>query len=88
MNFLTFKFSAGWSEWGEWSECTVSSDYGSRIRYRNCPEDSKCPGKNYEIEECTDDLIYCEDQSITTENYLIICTDKNTKTDGKIFEII
>lgn len=77
-----YSVNDGWMSWGEWSECTVSSDYGTRVRYRTCPTDSECPGRSYEVEECFDDPVYCNDQSSTTESSTISCLDKNAKTEG------
>ena len=55
MKFPSYvNFLDEWGPWGEWSPCTVSSDYGTRIRYRQCPDDGRsrsCTGQNYDVED-------------------------------------
>lgn len=47
-----------WSPWGQWSDCSVSCNSGTRKRLRLCDSpkpDCKglpCPGNNTEIENC------------------------------------
>uniref|UniRef100_A0A1B6CU47 EGF-like domain-containing protein n=3 Tax=Clastoptera arizonana TaxID=38151 RepID=A0A1B6CU47_9HEMI len=55
-----------WSQWGEWSECSVTCGRGnrqrSRICYRNKFGGRPCVGDNIEIEECK--MYACHKRSI------------------------
>ena len=43
-----------WSQWEQWSVCTRSCSGGVRIRRRQCPPGSVCPGQRAESEVCND----------------------------------
>ncbi|XP_014251506.1 uncharacterized protein LOC106667823 isoform X2 [Cimex lectularius] len=48
----------GWSDWGDWSECSAFCGIGRHMRFRKCDqpvpinEEYKCPGKNYTFKIC------------------------------------
>ena len=53
-----FTVNGGWSEYGEWSSCTVSCEQGTRTRSRNCDNPppgiggQQCSGSEHETEDC------------------------------------
>lgn len=50
------------------------------MRYRKCSNIDDCSGRAYEVNECDEDPIYCNDVSSTTDSHSITCTDSNNKT--------
>jgi len=95
---LDYHFSATaaatpqWSQWAEWSSCTVSAGYGTKIRYRKCliGSDSHdqlynihttgCPGEDYDVTECDEEPVYCLDLRKKSKFEKITCIDKDEKT--------
>ncbi|XP_035692633.1 uncharacterized protein LOC118427105 [Branchiostoma floridae] len=52
--------NSSWTEWGPWTECSVTCDNGQRTRERTCTPPvpmcggtNKCVGSSTETEECT-----------------------------------
>ena len=45
-----------WEQWGDWSECSVTSGLGTYERFRDCkganPGDAECPGDAKVIKSC------------------------------------
>ena len=47
--------NASWSDYGEWSSCSVSCDLGLRTRRRSCDRPAgvqQCEGESVETEPC------------------------------------
>ena len=49
-----------WTKWGEWGDCTVTCDGGSKERTRKCiddpcPDYTPCPGPDSETTVCGED---------------------------------
>ena len=50
--------NGGWSEWGNWTECSVTCEGGTRMRSRVCDNPTtegagaNCAGNITNIEEC------------------------------------
>jgi hypothetical protein len=62
------KMDGKWSDWGEWSSCSVSCGSGNRLRERSCsnPPPSElgrqCEGNNRQTDSCV--LEQCRDQIV------------------------
>ena len=42
-----------WSEWSDYSDCSVSCGVGNMTRTRFCPQEDECEGDSEEITECS-----------------------------------
>jgi len=53
----------GWSQWGEWSSCSTTCDYGVKTRSRSCTDPvpqqngNPCNGSDEDSQQCI--LSYC-----------------------------
>ncbi|CAG5094537.1 Oidioi.mRNA.OKI2018_I69.XSR.g13648.t1.cds [Oikopleura dioica] len=67
---------SAWGEWTEWGPCSISSDYGSRIRHRSCNSGaySSCAGEDYQVEECTEKPVNCIVPSLPLNSSFVNCT--------------
>ena len=43
-----------WTEWGQWSSCSVTCGEGTQTRKRRCTGEGECPGEAIEARECKD----------------------------------
>ncbi|XP_066299152.1 angiopoietin-1 receptor-like [Branchiostoma lanceolatum] len=59
----------GWSDWDDWSPCSVSCGNGTRTRTRTCDNPSPafggqdCEGRNQHVEPCPDQLVCPKEES-------------------------
>jgi len=66
----------GWSQWGQWSDCSTTCDYGVKIRQRTCSDPipqqngKPCNGSDEDSEQCI--LSYCPGMSANV--YILVCT--------------
>ena len=66
----------GWSEWSDWSQCTVSCGNGTRTRSRTCNNPTPqhngkpCEGPSQDVELCS--LGHCPGKKVTVKNVLLI----------------
>ena len=44
------RLEEAWSNWSEWSKCSVTCQIGSQYRHRHCNGDQKCRGSGHSIE--------------------------------------
>ena len=52
MRFLDLVSVGTWTEWIEWSDCSVTCDSGTRTRTRTCEGPGACDGQDNETEDC------------------------------------
>jgi len=61
--------NGGWSQWGEWSDCSTTCDLGVKSRQRTCtdpvPQENgqPCNGSDEDAAECM--LSYCPGKTIS-----------------------
>ena len=49
-----------WSEWGNWSVCSVTCGIGRRVRTRTCPRPGECSGSPEQKGVCNGRVLSCE----------------------------
>lgn len=56
--FSSYVVDGGWTEWDEWSECSVTCDNGTQTRHRSCTNPlpqyggKDCEGERTEVRQC------------------------------------
>ncbi|VDL60378.1 unnamed protein product [Hymenolepis diminuta] len=76
-----------WSEWGDWSACSVTCGMGTRTRTRICPRPGECPGKSQESGICHGRVVSCESVKTTsskdgTSNFTFKTMEEMLKETG------
>ncbi|KAM3178769.1 hypothetical protein ACTXT7_001883 [Hymenolepis weldensis] len=76
-----------WSEWGDWSACSVTCGMGTRFRTRICPRPGECPGKSQESGICHGRVVSCESVKTTsskdgTSNFTFKTMEEMLKETG------
>ena len=79
------KTFSGWGEWSEWGPCSMSADYGSRIRHRSCKSVSEqaCPGEDYQVEECSQNPVNCIVPPLPANSSFVNCAEESYSSGGE-----
>ena len=79
-----------WGEWSEWGACSLSADYGVRIRHRLCSSPlQSCPGEDYQVEECIEKPVNCIVPSLPGNSSFVNCANESgSASSGSKCEIL
>ncbi|TNN11548.1 von Willebrand factor type A/EGF and pentraxin domain-containing protein [Schistosoma japonicum] len=53
-----------WTEWSNWTECSISCGIGLHKRFRNCTLPNRCIGSYIQISKCYGYGLFCENTNI------------------------